>query len=565
MKTYICAGGGGSGIPRVTWVCLATAAVLSGCFFDSRMLSMKGVSAQQSAERGAAETLMPAALYQPHAVPPAALRTIRARAWADAGYRRRLHWREHLQEVVARANEYFGDAFGVKVEVDAEPWERDGDVADLDQLLRDLRAKDPGDGVDHVIGLTGGLPRVVEVQEQLGRAYLLGKHMVLRDMSGALERQLLAEALPTLSDSELDRLHDARVAHKEVCLFLHEWAHNYGALHESGTDLIMSPEYRPTVSHLSDVELELVRLGLRARAGDAAALADLRQLMARSDVEAWDPHEREQLLASLGTGTPVTARASPDTPSVMDAVRRADEQRQTGSLRQALATLDDAARAAAAPTDWLELGIGYGRLSAYQRADAAFARAESEERSKALRAEALLRRRQRGVFGVKAEDEPQASAAFEAAYRAYAVQRFDVARREIDAGLGRWHDLAGLLALRCAVELSEENTGGAKKSCARALAVSNETILAFYFAGHLAAQAGRKAEAVSDFERTIALDPDEPASYLSVAKLLSGAKLVDLRHAFRERFKRRRATSFRNRSRRSRRHTWGRHEREPEA
>jgi tetratricopeptide (TPR) repeat protein len=524
--------------PLVGLGVVAMAAVVSGCFFDSRMLSMKGVSAQQSAERDAAEKLMPAALDQPHAVAPAALRTVRARAWVDAGYRRRVHWREHLQEVVARANEFLGDAFGVNVEVEAQPWDHDGEVEDLDQLLRELAEKDPGDGVDHVIGLTGGLSRVVAVQEQLGRASVLGKHMVLRDMSGALERQALAEAFPTLSQSELDRLHAARSAHKEVCLFLHEWAHNYGALHEAGTDLIMSPEYRPSVSHFSDGELDLVRLGLRARAGDAAATEDLRQLVARSDSEAWDPRDREQLLATLGPGNRVPTRASSDAPGVIQAVRRADEQREAGALRQALATLDERAHDAASATDWLQLGVAYARLGAYQRADAAFARAEADARSKAFRAETQLVRRQRGVFGVGAEDEPEASAAFEAAYTAYEAQSFDGARRKIDAGLGRWHDLAGLLALRCAIELHDGNTRVAKTSCARALAVSRETILACYYAGHLAAQAGRKAEAIGDFERTIALNPDEPVAYTALARLVTGAKLVYVRRAFRERFKR---------------------------
>jgi tetratricopeptide (TPR) repeat protein len=220
----------------------------------------------------------------------------------------------------------------------------------------------------------------------------------------------------------------------------------------------------------------------------------------------------------------------------MQAVRRADAQREAGSLRQALATLDERAHDVASAADWLQLGVGYARLGAYQRADAAYARADSDPRSKALRTETVLRRRQKGVYGVTAEDEPEASAAFEAAYDAYAAQRFDGARKKIDVGLGRWHDLAGLLALRCAIELHDGNTRGAKASCARALAVSTETVLASYFAGHLAAQAGRKAEAISDFEHTITLDPDQPVAYTSLAKLVNGAKLEDLRRTFRARF-----------------------------
>jgi tetratricopeptide (TPR) repeat protein len=224
--------------------------------------------------------------------------------------------------------------------------------------------------------------------------------------------------------------------------------------------------------------------------------------------------------------------------SIIDALRSAEEQRAGGRLRAAVTTLDEAAGGALGPSEWVEIGNAYARLAALQRADGAYARAEGLEGQKAVRAEVLLLRRQRGLFGVAPVDEPEANAALETAYRAFSARNFGQTRTHVDTGLKRWPSLSGLLAIRCGVELNEGNDRAARTSCARALAVSDETLMALYFDGILKANAGKRAEAIRDFERGIALDPDQAAMYEQMAPLLRGAKLDALREAYRERFKR---------------------------
>jgi tetratricopeptide (TPR) repeat protein len=443
--------------------------LLGGCiFFDNRLLQTRSMSARHDAETRAAAKLYPAPLRQPRPAARGEVRALKVRVWADASFRKAPRWRDRIIGRFARANEFLRQALGVELEVETRAWERGGDeVEEVGALLAALLHHDPGDDVDHVVAMTGGLPRVSVVHEQLGGAVTPGKHMVIRALTDAAEYQAIAAALPTLSRSDLDDLGLARLAHKESAVLIHEWAHNLGALHDDEDGSLMTPGYHHLASGFSDATLALLA--------------------------------RE--LASRASGAPVAAAPAPQ-------------------------------------VDWVEVGDGHVRRGEFTRADEAYARAGPA--GEGPRERARLMRRQRGLYGVAPEDEPAASEAVEEAHAAVGGGDRAAAREVIDAGLRRWPRLAGLLALRCFVELQAGQKKAAGKSCARALETGEESLYAQYVAGHLAVARGRRAEAIARFERAIELDPGATPAYEALGRLYAHAgataELEALRAAYRARF-----------------------------
>ena len=65
----------------------------------------------------------------------------------------------------------------------------------------------------------------------LGCARVLGRHFVLRGMTSIAELQDFNRLFPKLDNDEREALYGRRKTHKELSIFLHEWAHTLGALH----------------------------------------------------------------------------------------------------------------------------------------------------------------------------------------------------------------------------------------------------------------------------------------------------------------------------------------------
>jgi tetratricopeptide (TPR) repeat protein len=519
-------------------------ALAAGCFVDNRLLPTQGLSRQQVAERRAATDLYPTALAQPGPAHPGPVRALRVRVWADASYRRRLHWRERAGALFERANRFLRHAVAVELVADLRAWEREGDVTDLEPFIEALARMDPGEDVDHVIGMTAALPRFSNAHDHLGHAWVLARHLVIRAVDDGLERQMLARAFPTLRRGELEGLHAARAEHKETAILIHEWAHTVGALHEDGRDLVMSRGYHHEASRLSEANVRVMSLAVASRGGDGEAASALRRHVAETEWEAWDPRERATLLEILAHGGSGRERAAspaaPARPAVAEALRAFEEHRAAGRLGDARAQLDEARGALGEDAaGWRRLARGYAAIGAYQRAEEALARAGGGAEVDGLRAQVTLMRRQRGVFGVSAEDEPEAAAAAEEAHRLLLADAA-AARRALDRGLGRWPRHAGLHALRCGLELHAGKRAVAEAACKRALAVSDDSVLAHYFAGHAALRAGRRPSAMAHFERAIALDPDARVAYEGLAPLYRQAReadrLAELEAAYQARF-----------------------------
>jgi tetratricopeptide (TPR) repeat protein len=227
--------------------------------------------------------------------------------------------------------------------------------------------------------------------------------------------------------------------------------------------------------------------------------------------------------------------------AIEQALEDAAELQQAGKLRGALDALDSAQSAAQNDYDWMRLGQAYMVLGAYQRALFAIDQGGTHRQAGEYREQVRLLARQRGLYGVPAEEEPEASAAIERAHEALSEVGTRKARKLVAAGLARWKAAAGLLALRCAIELDERKLKAAEASCARAVAAGDEALLAHYFAGHVAVRAGKRGAAIAHFERVKALDPGAQPAYQALARLYEEAgdteKLGALRSEHLRRFK----------------------------
>lgn len=224
-------------------------------------------------ERDYAQTLRPSSLT-PHPTgnapaaapsgPTAASRALSVRVYADEGFRsENLRWREKAEALFSAANRVVEPQLGVHfVAVDFVAWNRPSAHTDLAVALAELRDKDPGEDVDLVLGLVGSLNVVSASQEELGYAYAFGAQAVIRNMESPAELEALQATFKHLPDAERESLYQERKVHKEVSVFLHEWAHTLGAFHVSDTAFMMSPAYEPQQAQFAPETLKLLRLAL---------------------------------------------------------------------------------------------------------------------------------------------------------------------------------------------------------------------------------------------------------------------------------------------------------------
>jgi tetratricopeptide (TPR) repeat protein len=431
-------------------------------------------------------------------------RTLKLRVWVDEGYQRRVNWRIHVNAVIGRVNRYLEPAFGVTFEAEVKSWPRGGGPEDLEQVIEELVRHDAGDDVDHVVGLTGSLAIASFSHHELGLARHPGKHFVVRAMNGAEELKLLERIYPTLGKEERVGLLERRNAHKEVAVFVHEWAHNYGVMHDEGLS-IMGMAYDNHAGSMSPQNAQIL----------AAALAGQ------------GPSPRM-----------ATPAADPEAADDRNALDEADERAARGDRRGAVEVLDARARLLpeTAAARWLVLGQAYDRLGAFSRADEALARAENPE----ARARSTERRRQHGIHGIAPQDEPDATAAVAESHAALVEDETERAVRLVEKGLHRFPKLPGLFALRCGNALYAGRLRAAERACQAAIARWPETVFAHLFLGETHRQAGRLAAAATSLERALALDPGLQTAYQSLAWVYGQtgdrARLQALRSSYLARF-----------------------------
>jgi TonB family protein len=165
-------------------------------------------------------------------------RAFRVRAYVDEAYRARVpNWRERIAAQIEDASVVTEDEFGARLELESiRPWEQTvGDALDgaLDLLIR----HDPAFEVDWVVGFVGPSHALGNGPDYVGRARFFGRHFVVRAVDSVAPQTL----------------------------FLHEWAHTLGAVHDCAGSWTMLPTYGVMRSSFSPESAWLIRLGLEHR------------------------------------------------------------------------------------------------------------------------------------------------------------------------------------------------------------------------------------------------------------------------------------------------------------
>lgn len=554
---------------------------------------------RHEAARAYAVELWPAPLELPSA-PHHRARVLKARVYVDQAYRQGPVWRKRATHLIAEANGYLGPAFGVQLAAELVLWDRAAEGNTLGALLDELAAKDRGDDVAWVIGLVAAPPRFTRSHHELGIARLLGKHMIVRDMNDAEEAHAIDKALGTLEERDRIALYGVRKEHKQLVVFVHEWAHTLGAIHERADGRIMNPTYDVKASAFSESTARLIELGLALRSirGDDAQAENEREVvrakmrallgedaeLAESD---WWAEDRERLMVGLDGGTvaadsaDASARSAKLPKAAEWAYRRAAEAMARDAWDEAWTELEPIAEAygqvaevqrlacglagqgvkalgaqagcvrllaiyAADPTTdssaWIELA---GLLLAQHQlslADRALVRAGDDAAAKELAQRALSLRRRAGLppdgarVGIPIEAEAEYLARWSALYGQGAGGELAQILVGVDAALERYPKAPGLWALRCGALAVTGKTKKAREACALALAGWEDAVLAHFFSAQLG---GKDGEVIRHWERVVELDPEQESAWRALDERYRQAGRPDDRAALRKRFEER--------------------------
>lgn len=235
-----------------------------------------------------------------------AIATARVRVYVDDGYKAQSpDTSTKIRLLVQRINRVLEPTTGLRLEVaDIRPWSPAGNGIDLQRALDDLAALDPATDVDFVLGMLDALNRVSTDLHQLGRAHVLGRHMVVRGLSDAVEVAALDKWLRRLGRDERQALFSRRKRHKEEAILLHEVGHLLGAPHVTGATDIMSPSYGHHQKDFARDMADFMRQVARARMerkGEVAARewGKALALVRAHSAEDWNEDEKALVEASL--------------------------------------------------------------------------------------------------------------------------------------------------------------------------------------------------------------------------------------------------------------------------
>ena len=261
----------------------------------------KDAQARQAAELRPAELQHDASSWR-------ALRSLRMRLYLSVKGDLALQRRE-FEERLVRANQVLESALRVRLVLEdvrelalAQPGS-----ADTEATLRELEQRDPGQDVDVVVALIEASPIVTLSFHELGRARVLGKHMVVRTMDDVAELRAL-ETFDTLDQEERSRLYQQRKRHKETSVLLHELGHVLGALHTRDRLELMHPAHDNAMSGFAAANLELMKVVVDARLSDPARSDEpalyrrLSDLLERIQWTGWVAEEHRFALAELRRG-----------------------------------------------------------------------------------------------------------------------------------------------------------------------------------------------------------------------------------------------------------------------
>jgi tetratricopeptide (TPR) repeat protein len=482
-------------------------------------------------------------------------RVLKLRFYADRDYRAvTLRWQERARAWLDVLNRVVTPGLGVRFEAESfRRWDRQSSNGGLEPILAELVQKDGAGDVDLVVGLVSALPLVTASLHEIGMARELGKHFVLRAMADAEEARALDRYLGGVDRLEREALYSRRKWHKEMAVFLHEWAHTLGAPHSSEEQDFMNVTYSHQMRRFSAAGISLlgVALGCRAAEREKGSL-DWRPLLAFLETTtdaSWYTRDREAEIAWLRKNPQQAREVSPEenreATAWNEAVRlleAAEEQRKAGEAGGALLSVDQAAEQAqplsAGGPVWLAVAQSYLRLRALTRAAQAIDKAGTGD-AVATTAEHIKRaQRMYGLGKVAPDREPEYTRAFDEIGEALGAD-LPRARSLLERALTAFPAAPGLTMLACEARLRAGRGAQAEKQCVAALDGAPDLPRAHYLLGLIRLNGGKRDAALDELKRAMTLDPDDPAPWSTLADLYRMTRRRDERAALAEDYQKR--------------------------
>jgi tetratricopeptide (TPR) repeat protein len=494
-------------------------------------------------QREAAQQLAPAALdLLPAPNIATEPKVVRLRFYADGGYRNVVvRWQGKMRVQVERLNRVVEPIFNVRFEIESlRDWKRPRTDTTLDAAGAELETTDAARDVDWVVGLVTPFRGVATNVHQIGNARYLSKHLILRGMDDEQEGRLLDQELRLLSPDERQRIYGDRKVHKELVIFLHEWAHTMGVVHSESATVIMNPAYDCKQARFSDADKEVMALVLDRRVsnpGDPAPeTADLLRLLESRRTPGVKDKDGEPVLAVLrsraqpGARTAVTA--TPELPAAfVDRFNQAVNEANAGHrqeawrllaplLADAEKSLGDKSKTAPDGQHWVRLARLANNVGAFSAAESALAHAgRSESGASDVTADVYANRCRLALPAgrtdppVTPEKEPAFAADFEETAKMIAANDQKAARARVAVLAAAYPDAAGVDILACELDLRSKQLAAADRHCQAALAKFDDATRAHLLAGVIAVRTNRGAAAEKHFRRVISLDPNDPDAW----------------------------------------------------
>jgi tetratricopeptide (TPR) repeat protein len=507
-----------------------------------------------------AQQFEPSPIQVQRRAPPGPAKVMRMRFYADADFRSGggVRWQDRIRAQLGQINQVLEPGFGVRLEAESfHRWDRTGANGALAPMLDDLERTDAGAEVDWVVGLVAPLPLVSMSFHDLGVARLLGRHFVLRSMASVAEMDDFTRVFHTLDQSQREALYGHRKEHKEIAIFLHEWAHTLGACHANDPTRIMGPGYSQRSGLISEDDAGLIAAGLGAklagrghdpRGNETIDWTPTRSFLAEHPNVDWLPSERASLVDLLassavrpalpgpsGSVAPVAAPAAKNAlpASLVAAINAAHGHLRAHRPSDALAIARQATSAAQKsggdPATWLAIAQLDGEIGALTDADAAVRNAGGDPGAAPIAAELANMRRSFGIpaaaagFKLTSDAEPDLVVAVQRVRTLLVHDQLDEAARAAGEELARFPGAPGLHALACEAAVRSKRARDASRSCAAALAGMEDQPRVHYLTGILHANAGRLGPAMKSMRRATTLAPADPSYWRAMGQVFEAA------------------------------------------
>ena len=505
-------------------------------------------------ERAAARHLLPGRFdLTPASGLPGEMRVVRVRVYADSDYRTLvLSWQKRLRAQIERINAVVGPVFAMRFEIESvRDWNRSHSGMPLEPILTELEALDPARDVGCVIGLVTPMRGVATSVHQIGSAWLLSHHFVLRGMDDEQELLALDREFALLDPAERQSIYAQRKAHKEVVIFLHEWGHTLGLLHNEDPSIIMNPAYDAHQAAFSPFEQSVINLVLGRRferpAEPFPEVAALESLLRDAPSDEGSDKDRAQLMdlarqrARGVTGTPVAGTAADPTGATRDqidqynrAVRAANAGRTEeawGDLAPVIAELmkTKIPEVASDQTLFREASSFAAHLGALTAAESLMARLDRNAPELVKVAAEIESTRHQVALppdaqkaGVPAEREVAYVAGYREIARALSSANTTAAEERFQTFAADFPDAPATDIVACELDMSAKNAkkrAAAAKRCEAALAKYDAAERALVLLAAMAASDRHDAKAEAYLKRAIGNQPDDPGPWRMLGQL----------------------------------------------